>query len=190
MATVNTNNYTIGGVDLYFEASVAHASLIDTTGTVTPGSNFRTTARSLGNVVTSEIGLDVTYIEHWVSVNGSRRKDKIQANTRSLTIPFTFDEMNDANLKKFFLASTIGGANKFAVLQNPLNEGAVSLLFRSDIGPDLVYSIPKAVIRPDGNLTTNTEDWWTGPMVIEVLHYSTGSWASKPYGVLDTAPAP
>lgn len=188
MATISTNNYTIGGVDLYFDDANAHASLIDTTGTVTVGSNFRNTARSLGNIVTSEIALDVTYVDHFISVNGSRRKDKIQANTRSLTIPFTFDEMNEANLKKFFLASSLGN-NRLAVLQNPLNEGSVSLLFRSDVGPDLVYSIPKCTIKPDGNLTTNTEDWWTGPLVIEVLHYSTGQWASKPYGILDTSPA-
>jgi len=188
MATISTNNYTIGGVDLYFEASVGHASLNLIVATNTVGSTFRTTGRSLGNVVTSEIALDVTYVDHFISVNGSRRKDKIQANTRSLTIPFTFDEMNENNLKRFFLASNLGG-NKLAVLQNPLNEGAVSLLFRSDVGPDLVYSIPKCTIKPDGNLTTNTEDWWTGPLVIEVLHYSTGQWASKPYGVLDTSPA-
>lgn len=188
MATISTNNYTIGGVDLYFEASVGHASLNLIVATNTVGSAFRLAGRNLGNVVTSEIALDVTYVDHFISVNGSRRKDKIQANTRSLMIPFTFDEMNEANLKRFFLASSLGG-NKLAVLQNPLNEGSVSLLFRSDVGPDLVYSIPKCIIKPDGNLTTNTEDWWSGPLVIEVLHYDTGQWASKPYGVLDTSPA-
>lgn len=158
MTTINTGNYTIGGVDLYFEASTAHASLVDTTGTVTVGSNFRTTGRNLGNIVTSEIALDVTYVDHFISVNGSRRKDKIQANLVSIMVPFTFDEMNEANLQKFFLASSLGD-NKLVVLQNPLNEGSVSLLFRSDTGPDLVFSAPKCIIKPDGNLTTNKEDW-------------------------------
>ena len=84
------------------------------------------------------------------------------------------------------MASSLGG-NKLAPLQKALLEGSVSLLVRTDVGPDLVYSIPKAVIRPDGNLTTNIEDWWTAPMVIEVLHYDTGDYASKPYGILDTS---
>lgn len=188
MATISTGNYTIGNVDLYFEASIAHASLLDTTGTVTVGSNFRSVGRNLGNIVTAEAAVDVSYIDHFISINGQRRKDKIQANTRSLTIPFTFDEINETNLQRFFLASSLGN-NKLAVLEEPLIEGSVSMLVRTDIGPDLVYSIPKAVIRPDGNLSINTEDWWSAPMVIEVLHYNTGQYASKPYGVLDTSPA-
>jgi len=187
LATVNDDNYTVGGVDLYFEASIAHASLLATTGGVTVGSPFRTSGRNLGNIVTSEIAPDVTYLEHFISVHGARRKDKIVANTKSLTIPFTFDEINENNLKRFFLASSLGN-NKLAALEKPLQEGSVSLHFRTDVGSDLVYSIPKCVVRPDGNLTTNIEDWWTAPMVIEVLYYDTSHYASKPYGVLDMTP--
>jgi hypothetical protein len=186
MATVSTNNYAIGGIDLYFEASIAHASLLDTTGTVTVGSNFRTAGRNLGNIVTSEIAPEVTYVDHFISIKGTRRKDKTAAVTKTLMIPFTFDEVNEANLKKFFLASSLGN-NKLAVLEKPLEEGSVSLLFRSDVGPDAVYSIPRATIRPNGNLSIgNGEDWWSGSLQIEILYHD--SWASKPYGVFDTTP--
>lgn len=187
MTTINTNNYTVGAISLYFEASIAHASLLVTAtpGQNTVGSPFRITSRNLGNIVTGELAPDVTYLDHFISVNGARRKDKTVAITKSLTIPFTFDEINENNLKRFFLASSLGN-NKLAVNEQPLQEGSVSLLFRTDVGNDFVYSIPKAIIRPDGNLAMNIESWWEAPMVIEVLHYDT--WASKPYGVLDLSP--
>uniref|UniRef100_A0A6M3IL03 Uncharacterized protein n=1 Tax=viral metagenome TaxID=1070528 RepID=A0A6M3IL03_9ZZZZ len=188
MATISTNSYTIGGIDLYYDASIAHSSLLATyTGEITPGSPFRKAGRSLGNIVTAEFAPDVTYVDHFIAVKGARRKDKTVANLKTVTIPFTFDEMNEANLKKFFLASTLGN-NKLAPMENPLEEGSISMLVRTDIGPDLVYSIPKCTIKPDGNLAMNIEDWWSGPLVIEVLYYDTGQWASKPYGVLDTTP--
>lgn len=183
MATISTSNYTLGGIDLYFDASIAHASLLDTTGTVSPGSNFRTSARSVGNIVSAEFNPDVTYLDHWISVRGSRRKDKTQPVQKAISINFQFDEVNGDNIKRFFLASKLG-TNKYAVMEKPLLEGAVSMVFWTDVGTQFVYNIPKATIRPDGAMAMNTEDWWTGPMVLEVLFYNTGHYASKPYGVI------
>ncbi len=188
MATVNTDNYLITGVDLYFEASIAHASLLDTSGTTMVGSSFRTSSRNLGNITTADISPEVTYVEHFIAVQGARRKDKTVANQESITIPFTFDEINENNMQRFLLASSLGD-NKLAPMQKALLEGSVSLKVTTDVGNDMVYSIPKAIIRPDGNLTFGDgSDWTTAPMVIEVLYYDTGQWASKPYGVLDMNP--
>ena len=184
MATINDANHTVSGIDLYFEPSVAHASLLATTGGVTVGSPFRTSARNLGNIVTSEINPDVTYVEHFIAKNGHRHKDKVVANIETITIPFTFDEINTANLKRFFLASALATDTR-AVLQKPLQQGSVSLLVRTEVGTSMVYSIPKAIIRPDGALAIGDgTDWWSGPMVIEVLRYDSGQYASKPFGVI------
>jgi len=164
--------------------SIAHASLLATSSSVSgKGGAFRTSGRNLGNIVTAEIAPDVTYVDHFTSVKGKRKKDKIMANTESLTIPFTFDEVNYNNLKKFFLGSALS-SNTIAVLEEPLVQGSAQLFFNTDTGNDITYFIPKCTIRPDGNLAVNTEDWWTGPMVIEVLYYDSGSWASKPFGMV------
>jgi len=185
MATIKTGNYTIGGIDIYFDPSEAHASLL--LGTP-DGSKFRTTKRNIGNVVSAEFNPDITYVDHFISVKGARRKDLTQPTTKALSINFTFDEINATNLKRFFLASSLGGGVKFlAPLEKALPTGSVSVLFSTDVGRDFAYNIPKAVIRPDGALAMNTEDWWSGPMVLEVLFYNTGQYASKPYGKIDTS---
>ena len=181
MTTINTDNYTLGGIDIYFEASIAHASLLlgDTTG-----STFRTSARSIGNITSADLNPDVSYLEHFISVLGKRRRDKVVANTESLSISFTFDEVNEDNLSRFLMGEDLGD-NKIAPLQNPVQRGSLSLLFRSDVGNDFVYSIPKGILRSDGALDMNAEDWWSGPMVLDVEYYNTGEWASKPYGVIE-----
>jgi hypothetical protein len=189
MATINTDNHTIGQVDLYFEASVAHASLLATKTSVSPGKGgmFRTSGRNLGNIVTAELAPDVTYVDHFISSCGKRVKNKIAANTVSLTIPFTFDEINDNNLKRFFLASSLSAESnqsRLAVMEEPLIEGSAQMVFKTDVGTDMTYFIPKAIIRPDGSLSINDEDWWSGPMVLEVLYYNTGHYASKPFGFI------
>jgi hypothetical protein len=183
MATISTNNYTIGQVNLYFEASPAHASLLATNSAVSAGKGgaFRTSARSLGNIVTSEITPDVTYIDHFISDKGARKKDKTVLNMVSVTIPFTFDEVNEANLKRFFMASTLS-SGRLAAFEKSLTQGAAQLQFDTDTGNDMVYFIPKCTIRPNGALSVNEEGWWTAPMVLEVLYYETSHWASKPYG--------
>ena len=178
MATINTNNYTIGGVSLYFNATIAWADL--TTATML------TDTYSLGNIVTSEITPDVSYVEHFISDDGKRKKDYQALNMVNVTIPFTFDEMNTNNLQRFFLASLLD-TDKLAPFELPLSEGCAVLRFTTSVGQDMVYYIPKCTIRPDGPLGINAEDWWSAPMVIDVLFYDTGHWASKPYGYIDTS---
>jgi len=187
MAVISSDgaNYNIGGIDIYFDSTVAHASLL--LGT-TRGSAFRGAWRNIGNIVSAEFNPDVTYVDHYISVKGSRRKDLTQPTTKALNVNFVFDEVNATNLRRFFLASNLGAqTNRLAPMEKALLNGSVSMLFHTDIGRDFVYSIPKATIKPDGALAMNTEEWWTGPMVLEVLYYATGQYASKPYGLLDTS---
>lgn len=185
MSVVNDDNYAVGGIDLYFDPTIGHASLLATAGGST-GNGFRTAARNMGNVVTSEIAANVTYLEHFISVNGKRRKDKTVSSLEAISIPFTFDEISETNLQRALLASNLGGS-KLAPMQNPVVRGSVSMLFTSDNGNNLVYSIPKAIIRPDGNLSIgNGEDWWSQSMMLDIEYCSTSDhWASKPYGVIE-----
>ena len=150
----------------------------------------------MGNIVTAELAPDVTFLEHFITTSdGDRRKDHIIASTKNLTIPFTFDEMNEANLRRFFLGhnTTASVANSFTVLENAKQIGSAQVYFHTDIGRDFVYMIPKVMLRPDGNLAMNIEDFWSGPMALDVLYYDwTPTNEASPilsahYGVMMTA---
>ena len=186
MATIDDSNYRVGGVELYFSATVGHASLYSTAGGKERGAAFRNAAHNLGNIVTSEISTDVTYLEHFITVTGKRRRDKVVANMESLSISFTFDEINEENMQKAFLASELTKAGMLAPLMKPTQRGSASLKFRTETNASMVYSIPKVTIRPDGPMSIGDgTDWWSQPMIIDAEYCATADWwASKPYGYI------
>jgi len=183
--TINTNNYTLGGAQLYFDASIGQSALLVAT-------SFATTARSLGNIITSGITPEITYIDHMVTRKGKQLKDKIAAGLSTLRINFTFDEINSTNLSRFFMGSLSNG--RVNIFANTLDEGSGMLVVETDVGRDIVYRIPRCVIKPDGELSFPGDSWASAAMVIEVLEYQTGgtdvatqnaSWLVFPFGRLD-----
>jgi len=186
-STISTDHYTIGGGELYFAATIADEKMLSGSAPT-----FCDNAHSLGNITDVSITPDVTYIDHYVSSKGKRVKDKTVANTVSLNIGFTFDEMNYANINKFMLGDLSGSTVK--VLQNTLEEGSAVLRVNTDIGKSMVYRIPKCTLKPEGDLSLNEEDWQTGAFNLEVLEYVDGdssnatinaSWIAAPFGILD-----
>jgi len=186
MAVIDTSNYTIGGAQLFFSSTIAEDDLRATA--------FEKADHSLGNIAVAEINPEITYIDHWISVAGKRVKDKVVNNVTSVMIPFTFDEMNTANLEKFFQGTA--AASIIPVMQTNLDEGSAKLVVETDIGQNLVYNIPKCTIRPDGALAMADEDWHTAPMTIEVLQYQTGGtasdtlntiWLAAPFGEINVS---
>lgn len=186
-ATISTNNYTIGGGELYFAATVADSKMLSASAPT-----FCNDAHSLGNIMNAVITPDVSYIDHFVSSKGKRIKDKTVANTVSLTIGFSFDEINSQNLAKFLLGNL--SASTVSVLQNTLEEGSAVLRVNTAIGKSMVYRIPKCTIKPDGNFSLNEEDWSSGGFILECLEYVDGdsanatinaSWVANPFGILD-----
>jgi hypothetical protein len=187
LAVKSVANYALGGIDIYFDPIIGHASMISTDpGDTVLGQSFRTSARSLGNITTAEINPEVTYLEHFITVNGARIKDKTVATQQTISIPFTFDEIDEANLKRIFLGSNIG-TSKIALMQNPLQRGSVQLYFHSTVGQDMVISIPRATLKPNGAMAFGDgSEWVTAPMQLDVEYVSTSdSWSSKPYGIIN-----
>ena len=183
--TINTNNYTLGGAHLYFDTTIGQTTLLNAT-------EFATTTRSLGNIVTSGITPEITYIDHMVTRKGKQVKDKTAAGLSTLRINFTFDELNSTNLGRFFMGSVSAG--RVSVLGDTLDEGSGMLVVETDVGRDIVYRIPRCVIKPDGELSFPGDTWSSAPMVIEILEYQSGgtsnatqnaSWLAAPFGRLD-----
>jgi hypothetical protein len=149
--TIDSDNYTIGGAKLYYCATVGAQNCLATTP-------FWNNTNNMGNIVTSEIMPDVTYVEHWKSSNGALVKDKEVVNKKSINITFTFDEMNQANLRRF-LMGTDTSASKFKPLDDVLAEGCGHLVMETAVGQDFIYRFPKCTLRPDGALSLNPESW-------------------------------
>jgi len=164
---ISTGNLTIGGAKIYFCSTIADPRCIPVSS-----ASIQTSSYSLGNIVTSDITPEVTYVQHYSSSNGKRVLDKEVAVTSQINIGFTFDEMNVNNLSKFFLGNTV--ASDIQVLQNTVDEGCANLVVKTDIGQDITYIIPKCSIRPDGGLSLNAEDWFSGPMQMRCLEYLSG----------------
>ncbi len=164
MATASISNLTIGQAELYFLNVVAS----------TPGANKAgADPVTLGNITAAEIAPDITYVEHFISVKGDRRKDKSVATTRSINIPFTFDECSTTNLKRFFLGPDDTAATRAIMLKEAELEGRAILNFQTNVGNNFIYVIPKCSLKPDGGLAFSSEDWMTGNFILEVLYHDT-----------------
>lgn len=162
--TASISNLSIGQCELFFLGVVASKP-----GAAKAGADPVT----LGNITTAEMTPDVTYVEHFISVKGSRRKDKTVATTKTINIPFTFDELATTNLMRFFLGHDVNASDRTIVMDKSEIEGRAILNFQTDVGNNFIYVIPKCSLRPDGGLTFTSEDWMTGNFVLEVLHHST-----------------
>jgi len=184
MSTINVNNLTIGAAEIYFAEGAAKTP----TATVMTASTVK-----LGNITVSEIVPDVTYVEHYISVKGQRRKDKEVAVTKGLSVPFTFDELTASNFTKFVLGSDIG-TKQTKVMGDSILEGRAVVDFQTDVGKDFRFVIPKCNLKADGGLTLNSDDWISGNFILEVLYSDTYhvegslSQAEAPYGYVDYDP--
>jgi len=187
-----TANYSLGAARLYFKASSSVGTLVDTIVTaVTNRTGYE--AYDLGNVTAVELNPDITYLDHFVSYGGDRRKDKTVAVTKSINIPITFDEFTATNMTNFFGAANDVANNKMRVFQSSTMpvEGAAVLAFYTSVGKDFLYAMPKVCIKTESGFSIGAEDWMTMPMSLEVLHaagyHSAGSSAASlcPFGYID-----
>ena len=133
---------------------------------------------------------DVTYVEHFISVQGDKRKDKEIAVSKIISIPFTFDELSDENVRKFMMGRSIT-ATQSVVMDVNSYEGRAILNFQTDVGNHFIYYIPKCNLKSDGGLSFTSEDWMSGNFVIEILYsdtykiYGSSTATKAPYGYLD-----
>lgn len=61
----------------------------------------------VGNIVSSQLGGEITTVEHVASNEGRKEVDKIILSRRSLTYTLGFDELNKQNMQRFFAAQNM-----------------------------------------------------------------------------------
>ena len=180
MATASISDLTVGQAVLYFAEGQASD----------PNSTQQADTTTFGNISVAEMTPEVTYAPHFISVKGNRRMDKEVAISKTISIPFTFDELSDENVRKFMMGRAIT-ATQSVVMDKNTFEGRAILNFQTNVGNHFIYYVPKCNLKADGGLGFTSEDWMSGNFVIEVLYsdtykiYGSASATKAPYGYLD-----
>jgi len=178
----NTSDYTVGMAYVFIHPTTGSLGLASIDAQIASASYH--THFCVGNTTNVEIAPDITYLDHFVSINGERRKDKTVTTTKSISVNFTFDQINATNIKRFFYGVQGTAASPtFVVNASPTKEFSAQIYFTTQVGRDLIYKIPKATLKADGNLAFNSEDWMSANMMLDVLYDSTYSHAASPTAI-------
>ena len=177
----DTSNLTIGQAEIYFREGVA-----------SPTSATMPDTQSLGNIVTSGINPEVSYVEHYSRIKGKKVKDEEFVITNGLNINFTFDEINKENVKKFLLGGDIEAtASRMpAMLKNGIRGRSV-LKFNTNVGEKFLYVIPKCVLKSDGGMNLTSDKWVEGNFKLDILYHNTyhvgndSNASQAPFGYID-----
>jgi len=183
---INSDNYTVGMAYIFLHPTTGSTGLASIDAQI--GSAAYHTHFCVGNTVNAEIAPDVTYLDHFISINGERRKDKTVVTTKSISVTFTFDEINATNVKRFLYGfESTAASPTFIVNASPTKEFSAQIYFTTQVGRDFIYKIPRAALKSDGNLAFDPEDLMNANMMLDVLYDSTYTQGSPtaydaPYG--------
>jgi hypothetical protein len=185
---IKSDNYSVGMAYIYIHnvtGSTGLASIDAQIASATYHTHF-----CVGNTTAVEITPDVTYLDHFISINGERRRDKTVSTQNSITVNFTFDEINATNIKNFLYGETaVAASPTFIVNASPIKEVAAQVVFTTSVGRDLIYKIPKAALKSDGGLSFEAEEWMSAQLMLDVLYDNTYEHNSTtaPYGYVNFA---
>ncbi len=184
---INSDNYTVGMAYVFVHTTTGSVGLASIDAQIASAAYH--THFCVGNTTNVEIAPDITYLDHFISINGARRKDKTVVTQKAITVTFTFDEINATNIRRFLYGHTETAASPtFIVNASPTKEFSAQIYFTTEVGRDLIYKIPRAALKADGNLSFEAEDWMTANMMLDVLYDTTfnhgSNTRSAPYGYI------
>lgn len=185
---INSDNYTVGMAYVFLHPTTGSTGLASIDAQIASASYH--THFCVGNTTNVEIAPDITYLDHFISVNGERRKDKTVVTQKAITVTFTFDEINATNVRRFLYgADAVTASPTFIVNASPAKEFSAQIYFTTVVGNDFIYKIPKATLKTDGNLAFDAEDWMNANMMLDVLYDSsyTHNTTDAPYGYVNFA---
>lgn len=183
---IDSDNYTVGMAFIFIHPTTGSTGLASIDAQIASAAYH--THFCVGNTTNVEIAPDITYLDHFTSINGERRKDKTVVTTKALTVNFTFDEINGTNIKRFFYgADGVTASPTYIVNASPTKEFSAQIRMYTGVGNDFIYKIPRAALKADGSLAFNAEDWINANMMLDVLYDSSyeHNSTSAPYGYVN-----
>lgn len=185
---IKSDNYSVGMAYIYIHNVTGSTGLASIDAQIASAAYH--THFCVGNTTAVEITPDVTYLDHFISINGERRRDKTVSTQNSITVNFTFDEINATNIRNFLYGETaVSASPTFIVNASPIKEVAAQVVFTTSVGRDLIYKIPKAALKSDGGLSFEAEEWMSAQLMLDVLYDNTYEHNSTtaPYGYVNFA---
>jgi hypothetical protein len=185
---IKSDNYTVGMAYIYIHNTTGTIGLASIDAQIASAAYH--THFCVGNTTSVEITPDVTYLDHFISINGERRRDKTVSTQHAIAVNFTLDEINATNIMRFMYGeAAVSASPTFIVNASPVKEVACQVVFTTSVGRDLIYKIPKAALKSDGGLSFEAEEWMSANMMLDVLYdgdYTHNSTAA-PYGYVNFA---
>jgi hypothetical protein len=185
---IDSDSYTVGMAYIYVHNTTGTTGLASIDAQIASAAYH--THFCVGNTTAVEITPDVTYLDHFISINGLRRRDKTISTQNSISVNFTFDEINATNIRRFLYGETaVAASPTFIVNASPLKEVSAQVVFTTSVGKDLIYKIPKAALKSDGGLSFEAEEWMAANMMLDILYDSTytHNGSAAPYGYVNFA---
>jgi len=185
---IKSDNYSVGMAYIYIHNTTGTTGLASIDAQIASAAYH--THFCVGNTTSVEITPDVTYLDHFISINGERRRDKTVSTQHAIAVNFTLDEINATNIMRFMYGeAAVSASPTFIVNASPVKEVACQVVFTTSVGRDLIYKIPKAALKSDGGLSFEAEEWMSANMMLDVLYdgdYTHNSTAA-PYGYVNFA---
>jgi len=178
MSYVDTDNYTLGMARLYFYEDT------------TPTGAATLYEWDIGNIIVASISPEVTYLDHYTVLNGTRKKDRSLITNKALSVNFTFDEITAGAMQEWLLASgssaapSASGYRIYPMARGEI-KGCAKLTFDSEFGRDYTWYIPCASLKPDGTFDYNAEDWMSAKGIVECLVNDATGFEDQPFGYIE-----
>lgn len=138
-------------------------------------------AATVGYIVTASVTPTMSYLSRFSATEGKDVEDFLAPDTFQMSIRASLEEVCTDNLRLFFLAAESG-----IVGSRPVRRSAVTFKGVAVVGNSYTWTIPDAIIIPDGDLGYNDNDWTNFSLRIQVKPKRS---VNDPWGTLTvTAP--
>lgn len=144
----NTGNYSIPKANVYF----------------TPVGGER---RHMGNIPGAQMDQEITRLEHYSAMAGTRIRDFTAVTSKAANITLTFEEMTRQNMQLALLGGDLEedpnsteGEDSFLIGAADAITGRLEIIATNDIGPKWNFDFPSVTFIPEGavDFITDGED--------------------------------
>jgi len=173
-ASPNVLNYQIGKADVYFTPDGA-------------------AERHVGNCAAGGITPNITFLDHFSSMSGTRTKDRSVATEIGGTMTLTMEEITPENLSILLfggtgttVATNSDGDKEFNLFDRSEITGQFRIVGTNDIGNKFTVTLPKVSVQPQGEYGFISDEWNQVELSGEVLQADSGDFSGLFGTVVET----